>query len=335
MDGFDVYQSESDLQFQYAGFNCGISTNLGRYNNGALYINSYNNYLIYVMPNQQSEIWTGFALSVQGLTGSQPIIGFQSSSGIESSIWYAPNTSTWTAYNGINNTLLGTSIKSVGLSAYHWIEFHYKISTSVGIVEIWIDNIQIMNLTAINTTYYSNSTFSNIIIGGNGSNSVIGYYDDLYILNTNGTYNNTRLGDSRIETLLPNSDASPNTGIPSVIGSHYAMVDSAQNNGGSTYVTLSNTSNQEELYKVNSLVSTPASVYGVKVLNLAEKSSVTNTISATESIIVSNGVISTGNVTNLTSQYSTVVGIFETDPNTGNVWTYGNVNIANVGIKVP
>jgi hypothetical protein len=190
-----------------------------------------------------------------------------------------------------------------------------------------------MNLTNVNTSQYSNTLFSAITLGSSlNNNAVIGYYDDWYILNTQGSTNTTRLGDSRIETLLPNSDAGPNNGTPSTGSSHYAMIDAAQNNGGSNYITIANTSGQEELFGENSLSRSPSTVFAVKVLNIVKKTDAGNCNG--NSIIVSNGVSSIANSTPLLTSFSSTVGIFETDPNTSSAWTTSGVNASNAGFKI-
>lgn len=334
MDGCDLYASSGNLAYQYSAFTCGIITNGGRFGQGAIYISGRTQYLEYTFQTNQSEIWMGVAINSQ-LTGSAiQLIGFNSVAGIEASIYYAQQSGTWLVYKGNEHTLLGSATKCMNYNNYHWIEIHYLINPSSGIIEIWVDNTQIINLTSANTTVSGNTSFSNIIIGNfGGSTAMAGYYDDLYILNTSGSYNNVRLGDSRIQTLVPNVDVGPNDGTFSTGSTYHGVVNAAQNNGGLTYITMTNTPGQENLFGVTTLNSVAASVYAVKVTNLAETSDLISPTNV-QSIIVSNAIVANGNVFNLNTTFSTVTGLFETDPSTSMPWIYTSINSANVGIIV-
>ena len=67
----------------------------------------------------------------------------------------------------------------------------------------------ILSLTNVNTQSTANATTNGIRLAvGNGG---VGY-DDLYVLNTSGSVNNSFLGESRILTSLPNADGA-NSGL--------------------------------------------------------------------------------------------------------------------------
>jgi hypothetical protein len=159
------------------------------------------------------------------------------------------------------------------------------------------------------------------------------FIDDLYILTPSGIYNNARIGDSRIETLLPNSNAGPNNGAPSSGGSNCAMIDEVQNDGATTTVTLTNTSGQEELYSTASMVGTPSSISAVKVTIAAEESAAGTAF--LEAVLSSGGTAATGASTSLSTSFGVVSGIFEYDPHTSTNWTVAGANAASVGCQVP
>jgi hypothetical protein len=335
MDGFDLYtpnNNASDLGFQYAGWNGGIGTNSGRFGQGSFLSNSEYSFLQYVFPSPQIEIWTGFAVKIAYPTNNQqPIFSIFSASGREAEFWYG--NSTWYSYRGQSQVLLGSATVSLTPNSFHWVEFHYLISSTVGVMEIWIDDTQISNLTAINTTAFNNTSFTSVTLGGNiTNNNVTGIYDDWYILNTVGTTNNKRLGDCRIETLVPNSDAGINNGTPLSGTSHYAMVDGSQNNQGTSNITITNTPGQEELFGENNLANTPSTIFGVKVLNVAKK---TDAGSCYGNAVISSGsAVAYSNAKPLITAYSATLGIFETDPNTNATWTYTAVNASDAGFRV-
>ena len=177
------------------------------------------------------------------------------------------------------------------------------------------------------------------MVGGTLYNysSILGIFDDWYILDpTVGSTNITRLGDSRIETLVPISDAGPNQGTPSNVsvgtGQHYTMVNEPQNDGGSTYLSMPAVSGSEEVFGLSSLSSIPLNIWAVRVLNIVEKTD--GGYTQGNAVIVSSGVVEYGPNQQILSTYFGQYGIFETDPNTGSEWTYAAVNAADAGFAV-
>ena len=240
IDGFDSYSTGSDLAFQYTSTSFPtVGTNLGRFGQGAITSNSYRNYITKIFSAPVTEIWTGFALNLSGNSTQYVILSIVSNSGIETTLNYNTTTNVIAAYRGDATTQIGTSaVTPLNNTGWHYIEFHYKISSSVGIVEVWVDDRVIFTNTGQNTTQYANTSFTSIWLGGDGNNAVAATFDDWYVLDpTQGAFNTTRLGDSRIQTLRPASDAGPNNGTPSTGSAHYAMVNAPQNDGGSTYIT--------------------------------------------------------------------------------------------------
>jgi len=333
MDGFDSYASLGDLGMEYGVSGSNFSTSAGRFGGGAYGAGGYGQHINRSIANI-SEVWTGFAF--QFLSGSSngqsSILIFQSASGVEAELCYAPGVNTLAAYRGDLQASLGTVSWTPGPN-YHWIEVHYKMSASVGIFEVWIDGVQVLNITGANTTQYGSSSFNVVALGNEYSGENMScYYDDWYILDPNTSPNTARLGDSKIETLTPASDATPNNGTPSSGSSHFAMVDESQWSSANS-LTLANTSGQEELFGMGTLSSTPANVWAVRVLGVAEKTDAG--ACNLEAVCVSGGTEADGPSVPLLTGYSHVSGIFQTDPNTSAEWTYSGVNAMKSGFKVP
>lgn len=335
LDGFDSYSTGSDLNYQYGNIGASVNTTGGRFGQGALTITSYNQLLTKSFDNTLTEVWIGFAIKTAFNAGEYSIISFVSPSGIEAALGYNAGSNTWfMGRNGAGGPQIGASgVRTIGDNNWHFIELHYKIDSAVGIAELWIDNTVVFNNTGVNTTYYGNTTFTTLHLFGGENSGIDASFDDLYIIDaTTGPNNTTRLGDSRIQTLRPSGDAGPNDGTPSTAGPHYAMVNEPQNDGGATYITVTGTSGQEELFNMTSLVTTPSSIFGARVLNYAEKTDA-GTLN-TNAVISSNGIVANGNTQALLTGFSGMYGIFETDPNTGSAWTPTAINSADCGFKI-
>jgi hypothetical protein len=339
LDGFDEYAQNSDMGFYYTNpDNWNVDTTGGRYGGGSFYMSGGGEGFGYPMPAAQTEVWIGFAMACNnGATDgtNRAVLSFFSAAGLEASIFYCSQTSTWTCYRGNTNTLLGSGYGNFGnATVWHWVEFHYKISATAGVMEVWVDGVQVVDVTGADTTQNSSTQFTLIDWGYNGNQgSCSSYIDDSYVLNTSGSANNTRLGDSRIESLKPTSDAGPNNGTCSSGSAHYAMVDENQNDGSTTTITIANTSGQEELFGMASLAGTPATVHAVKVLNIVQKTD--GGACNGEAVVSSGGTPAEGSSTSLLTTFSPCLGIFETDPNTSAAWAYTAVNAMECGFQIP
>ena len=335
MDGFDVYSALTDLGLQYTIANGGFGTTTGRFGGGAYYCTSYTATMKKALPSSPSEIWTSYAFNAAtGINSDCMLIEFGGASGGEVSISINFSSGIFKAWRG--TTLIGTSgAYALGTGTWHWLDYHFKINGSSGIVEIWLDGNNIMNLTGVNTSNSGGTAIVYVALasGSNSNNTQTGYFDDWIINDTTGSYNNGRIGDSRIETLKPTSDASPNNGTLTSGTSHYAMVNESHYDGDTSTITLTNTSGQEELFGIGSLSGAPASISAVKVTLIGKKSDAG--ACNLETVVSSSSTVSTGASTGLTTSYVSFGTILETDPHTSAAWAYTAVNAAKIGFEVP
>jgi len=337
MDGFDSYATSNDLFQEYPLMNCALNLGSGRCGGASLTPQSYAGGLGWVYPTGLTEIWAGMGFAgIAGQLTDMPIFSIGSTLGIEAEVTLNGSSAVWSLYNGNqvytgSPQMQGNVTYPVSSNGWHWVDIHYKIGGS-GILEIWVDGTRILNLPSANTTQYGSTVFTTVIFGGDlESSSVINNIDDVYILDTTGEYNNSRLGTVRIESLVPASDAGPNDGYPSTSGSHYLMVNEPQWSS-SNIIRLGNTVGNEELFGMTSLVNTPDTIYAIKVTGVLEKTN-PQAVSA-NAIISSSGVVNNGNSTTLLTSYAHVNNIFESDPNTSNTWTYTSINSLNCGIVI-
>jgi hypothetical protein len=326
MDGFDLYGVNGDLGYVYApGYGGNIRTTGGRFGAGAFQQGgSFANALVAgVTPSP--EVWISMAMQFVD-TNDLPLIGWIAGTNTpEGMLRYNTVTGTWTALVGTGTTLVTATKLLTG--GWHWIDFRVKLDPTAGEVELWADDAQVFLATGLNTIAHSGYTdVIAVSLGVQNVGASNTYYDDL-IVYTPGT----RLGDSRIETIVPNSDAGPNDGTPSTAGAHYLMVNEAQNNT-SNYITVPDTSGDKEVFGTAGISSTPASVWGVGVKLLTEKTDAGSY--ALEPLVVSNSVEADGSAQQLVTGYGVQQTIFATDPNTSAAWTYTAVNAANIGLKV-
>ncbi len=90
------------------------------------------------------------------------------------------------------------------LNKWAYIEIKIKFSDTQGTLDIHINEVAILSLTSLNTITTTPHLVNNIKIGKNVSSlssDDFAYIEDLYILNTLGTKNNTFLGNCTVSTL--------------------------------------------------------------------------------------------------------------------------------------
>lgn len=326
-DGFDLYNVVADLDIAYFSASRGsFSTTAGRFGGGA-WTASYG---ISRTVAASADLWSSFAMNTTSTGAADRYMGvFGSTAGYEVSITYNPGTGAWKAWRGAQSALLGTATYFMPVNAWHWVDLRAKISTTVGEVEIWVDETQVMALTGLNTVANSGQTqFTTAQIGDNASGQGVAMLVDDWFIYTPGT----RLGDSRIETLVPTSDASPNQATPSTGSNHYAVVDEAQFNT-TDYLTMANTSGNKEVFGHGSLVSTPATVHSVAIKMVSQKSDAG--AFSLEPLVIASGTEGDGSSQALSTTWSLQASIFETNPNTSAAWAYAAVNSSSIGYKVP
>jgi hypothetical protein len=341
MDGFDEYTVIADLQMEYFVVGGTVQITGGRYGTGGVLFGNYGTGFARALPSDPTDMWAGFAVNPTPNVNSNntfQLMNFIGNNGSCIFITYDYTTSlfqVWQSQGGSAAVALGYSAQLFVPGAWHWVEARCKLGTTTGIVELWVDNVQILNLTGLNTNVNASASFTTFVVGSIGapgtSTPFLGTYDDLYILDTTGSVNNTRLGDSRIETRIPISDAAPNNGTPSTAGPHYLMVDELQWSSAHN-ITLDNVDNQEELFNMSPLVTNPATIFATRAITIMEKSDGGTMTGAT--VTSSGGTVAVGPTTPGLNIWCHIDGIQELDPNTSAAWTKDAVNACQVGFKI-
>ena len=161
--------------------------------------------------------------------------------------------------------------------------------------------------------------------GGGGSGN---QWDDMYVLDTTGSYNNDFLGDCRVETLFPSGAGSSTIWTPNS-GANYAAVDEQAIDSDTTYVK-SSVAGDKDMYVYDDV--TEESVFGVQTCLTARKDS-TN-LRRVKSVARIGGVdYDSAAEHTLTTGYLVHTRLMDTDPAAA-AWTAANLNAAEFGIKV-
>lgn len=120
----------------------------------------------------------GDKLYLLGLAGTQTLVyaGIQRDSGVDRWVVYVRNGANWYSYAN-SSAPLPQSGKWV------CVELHWKMSSTQGLVELYVNNVKIVSASGINTGYYGNATMVNFGLPyvGYVQKSVLVYADDACI----------------------------------------------------------------------------------------------------------------------------------------------------------
>jgi len=235
-----------------------------------------------------------------------------------------------------NNTVLtsGTSVTSLSVGTWAYIEFKVTIADSIGAgsCKVRINGVDVITVaTSQDTKNSSNASANQVSIGGGSGGGAAGtLIDDFYICDQSGGSNNDFLGDCRIDTLFPNADGSNSDFTPSTGSTHYTLVDEATPNT-SDYVE-SSTVSHKDTWAFQNLSAITGTIYGVQVCSAALKDdagarSIANTVK-------SSATNADGATQALSTSQVYYMDVWATDPNTAAAWTESAVNSAEFGVKV-
>ena len=107
-----------------------------------------------------------------------------------------------TQFNSIT-ALASSKAGSFDENTWFHVEARVLISGTVGTIEVRINTVPVIQLTATNTKTTTHTYFDSVaLIAGSGATSAgtVGYWDDLFVNDTSGTTNNTWTGNARVKT---------------------------------------------------------------------------------------------------------------------------------------
>jgi hypothetical protein len=330
-DGFDGYDSSGDLLTANAtwfGVSGSISSTVRQGTGKSFLTNNYAHSYLQFSDQAGKTIYIGFALRKPDNININILI--------LRSVWNTDSAQCSVrvsdlgylelrAGDSATSTLLATGTIEIVANSFYYIEIGVLVANA-GSCTIKVNGVTDINFTGDTQTQATNSI--PYILFGNA----IFYLDDLYVCNSDGSINNTYLGDVVCEILTPTSDSSiqwtRSTGADS-----YANVDEAigaPNDADYNSALATNTGYRDE-YGLSNLSTTAANVYGVKVNTRAQKSDI-------GSANFKHGINSGGTRQSVTITpgigFANHQAIFETSNGAGTAWNTTTVNAALSLIEV-
>lgn len=230
------------------------------------------------------------------------------------------------AYN-TSGTLVATSTKSVVPSIYHHFEVKVYFHATAGSIEVRVNGETWINVTGVNTLGTAGGC--NRIYQYFGSDDYWQYWDDFYVMDNSGSYNNDFLGDTRIRKIALDADTAQADFTLSTGTVGYSLLTSLD---GDTSYVYSTTSGHKSEFSVANLGITPQAVRGVRVSNYTRKDDANS--KQIRVYVKSGTATSSASAVETGTTYAFYDAVFETDPATSTVWDGTGVDGMTVGIEV-
>jgi len=227
-------------------------------------------------------------------------------------------------------TVIYTTTNIIPLNVWNFLEVEFTISNTVGAVSIYLNGALFGSATGLDTQTQASATFNTLVLGDydvDVPGSVV-YYDDVYVTDTP-----TRLGESRVITVVPSSDGTPSQWAASGGAvAPYTMVDEVLCNGDADYI-FDGTVNDRAVFNMASTGLTPASVSAVQIGTFSRKTD-TGVRAIQLQYVDSGGTAYNSSDISLTPAYGRQVSILENNPATATAWTPAEANALKTGVKV-
>ena len=328
MDGFDSYNgttAPNGTLGRWAVGTTAAGVGTGRFGGQALLCASGSNSSL-TSPSFTSVSSLTLGFSYQRGTNSNNTRPISLYSGATEQVGFAFNTDgSITASRA--GTALGTTAAGLTVTnVWYTVEIEVVISDTVGRITIYLDGVQVLNLTGQDTRNGAPTDVTNIRLGSHIGTTSQTFIDDLYITDSATKPTNAL----RIETLVPNADGATLNFTLSTGTSHFAVVDELPANT-TDYASGSAVGDLDELDLTN-LSATPTAIEAVQVGAVWLKTDATARQMALE--VKSGATTSTGSNYVLTTTGDKATRLLTTDPDTGAAWTASAVNALKTRTKV-
>jgi hypothetical protein len=235
---------------------------------------------------------------------------------------------------GVGGPLLGSSTTPLDLNVWYYVEWELNIDDTFGISKIWLNNQVVLNLQLVDTKTINELTADTLRIGYQNNNSFynfVWHLDDLYVKSIITPEPDPHLGNCKIKTIKPTSDAGPNTWTVSGAVNHFDAVDQVPNDN-TDYITTT-TNGVIDVFGMQDLsLATNDQIFAIQTNIVAKGDSTSEQIRTKLKI---NSTLYDGFVQPITSttDYKGYTQTFETNPETNVVWTSNNVDDTDFGVE--
>ena len=158
-------------------------------------------------------------------------------------------------------TVIATSVVTLPLNDWAYIEFKVKLDTSAGSYELRINGTTELTGSGLDTSFSNLNDADVVKFAGNSNHR----FDDIYILDTADGVDKDFLGPRVVEGLLPFAEGDTLQWTPSTASTHYVLVDDPADTFDVTDYNESATVGQQDLYVMNALSKITGDINAVSI----------------------------------------------------------------------
>jgi hypothetical protein len=332
IDGFDHQNNTTDLIANFGPFEwraqSAVAFVAGRYGGRAINLGSYGT-LTGVLTASLAEAFIGYALYLPATIPHQLVVwdsALQSASTPQVTINFDNNNGVISVYRGTSTLLGATGNNAFTSAAWFYFEADIKISATVGVVNIMINGVSVLNLTGLNTQAGTNSTFDTVqpyaAVGNNNASAI----DDFYICDTTTSSFNTFVGPTRVFTAFPVA-ASGSPQYTPAASTNVSQVQETAMDSDTTY-NYDATVGHKDLFTITTMPTGLVPI-ALQVTGAYRQDSAGTRAMASQ--ILSNATELAGTSNVLNGIYTYQHDVYIVDPNGGIALTAANVNAMKIG----
>lgn len=315
-----------DMRKWDTNFASRITSPLGRY--GDTGIAQYNDQGFWSIKNitASAQVFAGGAFFTTGSgNGLGKGLSFWGDSGATEHLrlWQTSGT-VLTLFRG-DGTSLGTTTLASTVNTWIYVEMSGTIADSGGTCVVKINGSTAINYTGDTKNGGTSTNIDAVRYGSIGGS--VAYWDDIYILNSSGSVNNTFLGEIRVQSLQASGAGSSTQLTVTGAASNYLAAKDASD---STY-SASPTTGQRDTYALADTTLT-GTVGGAQVVSRMSKSDAG--AASMKAAIKSGATVAYGTTRSLSASATQYLDTWETDPNTSAAWTTSGINALEAGAEV-
>ncbi len=336
VDGMTHYAT-ADLPLKWdAGYSSWASFSISttqqrRAGSKSLKINAIgSNYVMKTLVSADDTIIYGFAYYVDGSFGATNGFMVSNASGAQFTVHILANGAIEMRRGAYNGTLLGTSaVSTIDANVWNYIEVKVKLSDAAGTYDVVANGVNVLTGSGVDTQNQAAATFDRITLyGQQGSNS---YVTDMYVADSIGSACNDLLGDSRVDTVMPDGAGNYAQWDPSA-GANYACVDDPGALDNDTTYVATDVLNEIDTYTFGNLVALGTTIHGLALV-LATRKDDAGTIKS-KSVTRISATDYLGIEVSQADAYDFYHDYMEVNPADSAAWEEADINGAEFGIKL-
>lgn len=220
---------------------------------------------------------------------------------------------------------------TVPLATWFRIEIKVGYGGSASI-DIEVDSGNVLS-TTIDTDDFSGTGFESLFFSSGRIDSTDGYrVDDIIVADTTGTVNNDFFGDIKMVALFPDGAGSSADFTANGATNNWEAVDETGSPDDDTTYNRSETNGDRDLFTVENLPETPTSIVGIRTTAVVRKDDAGG--KDFRQVLKSGTTTDTATIETSSNTYEWYQEVYDTDPDTGSVWTESGVNGIEHGYEV-